>query len=73
MYFNTDKNSSFAESRSVKRKLSSGQYDGDGYYIYEFDMTECANYTGKISALRFDVANCDGKFVIDYIKINFKE
>ena len=73
MYFATATDSVFDENKAVKVKLSRGMPDSDGFFVYTFNMSECTQFKGKITSLRFDPANLDGEYIIDYIKVNMKE
>ena len=70
LYFITSKDDAFDEKKAVKLKLSSSEKDSEGYAVYTFPMSGNAYWAGTVTGIRFDPANADGEFVIDYIRIN---
>lgn len=73
LYFITTKDNTFSETKAVKLKLLGAEKDSEGYAVYTFPMSDNSYWTGTVTGIRFDPANSDGEFVIDYIKINKKE
>lgn len=73
LYFITSKYDTFDEKKAVKLKLSGAEKDSEGYAVYTFPMSDNSYWTGTVTGIRFDPANSDGEFIIDYIKINKKE
>jgi len=67
-YFMTEGDSNFSEAKSLHISFD-GQYkDSAGWYVFEFDFRLLPVWVGKVTAIRFDPANTDGTFCVDYIR-----
>ena len=67
MYFITDENPSWTESRSLKALLKS--YDSKGEWeTYTIDLTKQSQWKDTITDLRFDPFNGVGMIEVDYIR-----
>ena len=66
VYFNVG--TGLSESRTAKIAIASVEKDADGFGVYKFDLAANKEYTGTLSAIRFDPFNCGGIVEIDYIR-----
>ncbi len=69
IYFSTDINTKLREAQTVHRSYKDYTPDAEGFYTVTFDMKENEFWVGNAKTIRFDPANCDGYFEIDYLKL----
>ena len=68
-FFKTEGETRFTEIRSMHQYLNEFCYvDAFGWYVLEVDLTLNAYWKGKVTAFRFDPANEDGTYYVDYIR-----
>ena len=63
IYFATEADPKLSEKKSVHVKYDSFQKNGE-YLVGYFTMSQCDEWSGKVTSLRFDPANSTGTFVI---------
>lgn len=63
IYFATEADNKLSEKKSVHVKYDSFKPFGD-YMVGYFNMADCDEWAGKVTSVRFDPANSEGKFVI---------
>ena len=63
IYFATEADPNLSEKKSVHVKYDSCKKLGD-YLVGYFTMSQCDEWTGKVTHLRFDPANSSGTFTI---------
>ena len=68
VYFATDKEPGLNEKKSVAFYPSKIEPDGQGFYVINLDMSENESWTGTVNTVRFDPANMDGYYEVDYIR-----
>ena len=68
MFFITDKDRAWSESKSVKVTLKKNDSGGE-WETYVFDMSGCEKWADNITNLRFDPFNASGYMEIDYIHV----
>lgn len=68
MFFITDKDTGWSESKSVKLMLKSTDSGGE-WETYVLDMASCEKWADNITNLRFDPFNASGFMEIDYIRV----
>ncbi len=73
VYFATSDETALSESKTVRAKLESGIPDGDGYYIYHFDLASHGKWMGAWTQVRLDITSSTGTFYVDYIKLVEKD
>ncbi len=66
MYFITDKDSSWSESKTLKIKLNDKTSNGE-WETYSFNLADQPRWKDTITQLRFDPFNAVGDIEIDYI------
>ncbi len=67
-YFMTEGDSNFSEAKSFHMSYDGQYVDSSGYTFFEIDFRLLPIWDGKVTAIRFDPANADGIFHIDYIR-----
>ena len=68
-FFRTEEDTRFTEIKSMHQRLNEFCYvDAFGWYILEVDLTLNAYWKGNVTAFRFDPANEDGTYYVDYIR-----
>lgn len=67
-YFMTEGDSNFSEAKSMHISFDGKFKDAAGWYVVEFDFRLLPVWNGKVTAIRFDPANTDGTFYVDYIR-----
>ena len=69
LYFMNTGDSSFTGPKALHQDFSEYCYkDAAGWYVMTIDLRLLLLWSGEISAFRFDPANTNGNFVIDYIR-----
>ena len=68
LYFMTEGDSNFSEAKSLHISFDGKFKDASGWYVFEFDFRLLPIWDGKVTAIRFDPANTDGTFYVDYIR-----
>ena len=69
-YFKTDKDDKLSEAKSIHEDFVSGSYvDPFGWYVIEIDFSAHKDWHGTITGFRFDPANTNGIYTIDYIRL----
>ena len=68
VYFDTDKNPGLSEAKAVSFYVTNYEPDGQGFYTVNIDMTENENWSGVVNTIRFDPANLEGYYEVDYIR-----
>ena len=63
IYFATEANPDLSEKKSVHVKYDSCKKMGD-YLVAYFTMSQCDEWAGKVTSVRFDPANSTGTFTI---------
>ena len=66
IYFATDSDDKLSEKKSVRVKYDNFQPFGD-YTVGYFTMSQCEEWAGTVTSVRFDPANSEGTFVIGQI------
>ena len=68
-FFRTEEDTRFTEIKSMHQRLNEFCYvDAFGWYILEVDLTLNAYWKDNVTAFRFDPANEDGTYYVDYIR-----
>ena len=68
-YFTTEEGEEFSESKSVHQDFREYSYlDPFGWYVLEVDLLKDSDWKGTVNSFRFDPANTNGIFTIDYIR-----
>ena len=68
VYFDTDKSPGLSEKKSVSFDVNKYEPDGQGFYTVNIDMTVNEDWTGIVNTIRFDPANLEGYYEVDYIR-----
>ena len=69
-YFATDTDEGFSEKKAAHQDFREFSYiDPAGWYVMELDLGLNPNWNGNITSFRFDPANTNGIFTIDYIRL----
>ncbi|MBO4950738.1 MAG: S-layer homology domain-containing protein [Clostridia bacterium] len=69
-YFKTEGDESLSEAKSMHQAFTEYSYlDAAGWYVMEVDFTLHKEWKGNIVEFRFDPANTDGIYTIDYIRL----
>ena len=69
-YFGTEEEPGFDEKKSVHQDFREFSYvDPAGWYVMEVDLSLNPRWKGNITSFRFDPANTNGVFTIDYIRL----
>ena len=68
VYFDTDKNPGLSESKTARFNVNNFEPDAQGFYTINVDMTQNENWTGVVNTIRFDPANYEGFYEVDYIR-----
>ena len=69
-YFTTDEDTNFSEAKSAHQDFRDFSYvDPAGWYVMEVDLSLSAGWNGNITSFRFDPANTNGVYTIDYIRL----
>ena len=69
-YFMTDGDDNFSEAKSMHQAFTEYSYlDPAGWYVMEVDFRLHKEWKGNITAFRFDPANTNGIYTIDYIRL----
>lgn len=71
IFWTTDTENGFSESRSVSMAMPSASYDVTSGKWQEivFDMRNCSNFTGTLKKLRIDTGSGRGDFAIESISL----
>ena len=68
-YFTTEEGEAFNEGKSVHQDFREYSYlDPFGWYVLEVDLLKDSDWKGTVNSFRFDPANTNGIFTIDYIR-----
>jgi len=69
-YFMTDGDEALSEAKSLHQAFTEYSYlDPAGWYVMEVDFRLHKEWKGTITEFRFDPANTDGIYTIDYIRL----
>ena len=69
-YFMTEGDEALSEKKSMHQAFTEYSYlDPAGWYVMEVDFRLHKEWKGKITEFRFDPANTDGIYTIDYIRL----
>lgn len=69
-YFKTSEDAELSETKSLHSDFGATSYmDPFGWYIIDVDFSTHKEWKGNITGFRFDPANANGKFTIDYIRL----
>ncbi|MBR2021046.1 MAG: S-layer homology domain-containing protein [Clostridia bacterium] len=69
-YFKTDADENLSETKSMHAEFSTKAYqDPFGWYIIDVDFATHNEWKGNITGFRFDPANTNGNYTIDYIRL----
>ena len=69
LFFKRIGDSSFTEMRTYRGKFEAHCIpDGDGWYIFDIDLSGVSKWNGTVKEIRFDPVNQLGIFTFDYIK-----
>ena len=69
-YFQTDDGTGLSERKSMHKDFTTQSYlDPFGWYVMEVDFTTHKEWKGNITGFRFDPANTNGIYAIDYIRL----
>ncbi len=69
IYFATDAEPNLNEAKTYRMSLADAQKDSEGFYIMNFYCTQNAAWTGIVNTIRFDPANENGYYEIDYLRV----
>ena len=67
-YFMTDSDSGFSEPKSFHNIIHSHYLDHTGWYVFDIDLRLCPTWKGNVTGFRFDPANSEGTYTIDYVR-----
>lgn len=69
LFYKRTQDSAFNEVRSQRGNFEAYCVpDGDGWYIFDLDLSNVSRWNGTIKEIRFDPVNDYGTFTFDYIK-----
>ena len=69
-YFKTDSDENLSETKSMHGEFATTAYqDPFGWYIIDVDFATHKEWKGNITGFRFDPANTNGNYTIDYIRL----
>ncbi|MBO4950116.1 MAG: glycoside hydrolase family 99-like domain-containing protein [Clostridia bacterium] len=68
VYFDTDKEPGLAENKTVSFDVNEYEPDAQGFYTVNLDMTVNESWNGIVNTIRFDPANFEGYYEVDYIR-----
>lgn len=69
LFFKRTQDASFEEIRTHRGNFEAHCVpDGDGWYIFDLDLSGASKWNGTIKEIRFDPVNALGTFTFDYIK-----
>ena len=69
-YFKTSEDAELSETKALHADFGATSYmDPFGWYIIDVDFATHKEWKGNITGFRFDPANANGKFTIDYIRL----
>ena len=69
-YFKTAEDAAFSTAKSLHLDFSKESYvDPAGWYVFDLDLSTKTEWNGVISNFRFDPANTDGIYTVDYIRL----
>ena len=69
-YFKTAQDANLSESKSLHQDYRAAAYlDPAGWYVLEIDFASHKEWKGTITGFRFDPANANGIYTIDYIRL----
>ena len=69
-YFMTDEDENLSEAKSLHADFgATAKMDPFGWYIIDVDFASHKEWKGNITGFRFDPANANGVFTIDYIRL----
>ncbi|MBO4950737.1 MAG: S-layer homology domain-containing protein [Clostridia bacterium] len=69
-YFMTEGDKDFSEAKSAHQDFREFSYiDPAGWYVMEVDLGMNAGWSGNITSFRFDPANTNGVYTIDYLRL----
>ncbi len=70
-YFMTEGDTEFSEAKSAHQDFREFSYvDPAGWYIMEVDLSTSAEWNGIVTSFRFDPANTNGIYTIDYLRLS---
>lgn len=69
VFFETETETGWSESRSARVKISAGDKEFQSYVV---DMSSCAKWKGKITSIRVDAIDATGSIMIDYMRFSDK-
>ncbi len=72
-FFTTSDDSTWNESKRVSQYSVNYKPDEEGFYTLNFDFTENPHWKSNVLQIRFDPPNREGKYIIDYIRLNADE
>ena len=68
-YYTTEDGENFSEAKSAHQDFREFSYvDPAGWYVLELDLSISAGWNGHVKTFRFDPANTNGVYTIDYIR-----
>ena len=69
-YFMTEGDEKFTEAKSMHQDFVEFSYiDPAGWYVMEVDLRNHGEWKGNVTSFRFDPANTNGIYTIDYIRL----
>ena len=69
-YFATEEDGTFDEKKAVHQDFREFSYiDPAGWYVMEIDLSTHDRWKGNITSFRFDPANTNGVYTLDYIRL----
>ncbi len=69
LFFMRTQDSAFTEARTQNGRFEAYCVpDGEGWYIFDLDLSNASKWNGTIKEIRFDPVNDYGTFTFDYIK-----
>ena len=69
-YFMTEGDTGFSEAKSAHQDFREFSYiDPAGWYVMEVDLSVSAGWKGNVTSFRFDPANTNGIYTIDYLRL----
>ena len=69
LFFKRTQDNSFTEMRTHRGRFEAHCVpDGEGWYIFDLDLSSASRWNGTVKEIRFDPVNALGTFTFDYIK-----
>ncbi len=68
IYFDTDKDPGLSEKKTATFNVTDYEPDASGFYVVNIDMTQNESWNGVVNTVRFDPANLEGYYEVDYIR-----